>query len=155
VTDWATVFLAAIALATGVMALIQVGVIIYGARLAHRVNKLADRVEREIDPVMGRVTEMSADASRATKLAVAQVERADEMMARLSKRANETMDLAQQVLVVPAQRGLALFDSLREAFSSKPKPKPAPEKAPEQAADTAAAPAAEPPSENDDALFVG
>ena len=144
-TDWATVFLAAIALATGVMALIQVGVIIYGARLAHRVNKLADRVEREIDPVMGRVTEMSADASRATKLAVAQVERADEMMARLSQRADETMDLAQQVLVVPAQRGLALFDSLREAFSSKPKP------APEKAADTAAAPAAE----NDDALFVG
>ena len=123
-TDWATVFLAAIALATGVMALIQVGVIIYGARLAHRVNKLADRVEREIDPVMGRVTEMSADASRATKLAVAQVERADEMMSRLSKRADETMDLAQQVLVVPAQRGLALFDSLREAFSSKTKSAP-------------------------------
>ena len=152
-TDWATVFLAAIALATGVMALIQVGVIIYGARLAHRVSKLADRVEREIDPVMGRVTEMSADASRATKLAVAQVERADEMMARLSKRADETMDLAQQVLVVPAQRGLALFDSLREAFSSKTKS--APEKASENAADTAAVPAAEPPSENDDALFVG
>ena len=75
------------------------------------------------------------------------------MMARLSKRADETMDLAQQVLVVPAQRGLALFDSLREAFSSKTKS--APEKASENAADTAAVPAAEPPSENDDALFVG
>lgn len=147
-TDWATVFLGAIALATGVMALIQIGVIIYGARLAQRVNKLADRVEREIDPVMGRVTEMSADAGRATKLAVAQVERADEMMARLSKRADETMDLAQQVLVVPAQRGLAVFESLREAFSSKSAP------APEEAADPAAAPAA-PAADNDDALFVG
>ncbi|MDA1093071.1 MAG: hypothetical protein O3A25_07360 [Acidobacteria bacterium] len=140
-------FLGAIAVATGVMALIQIGVIIYGARLAHRVNKLADRLERNIDPVMGRVTEMSADASRVTKLAVAQVERADEMMARLSKRADETMDLAQQVLVVPAQRGLALVDALRAIFSSK--------------ADAAAEPqeetASEPnkPGEGDESLFVG
>jgi hypothetical protein len=131
------------------MAVIQIGVIIYGASLAQRVNKLADRVEREIDPVMGRVTEISEDAKRATKLAVAQVERADEMMARMSKRADETMDLAQQVLVVPAQRGLALFEGLREAFSSKPDPPPEP--APEDPADPAATPAAE----NDDALFVG
>jgi hypothetical protein len=145
-TDWSTVFLAAIAVATGVMAMIQIGVIIYGARLAHRVNKLADRLEREIDPVIGRVTEMSADASRATKLAVAQVERADEMMARLSRRADEMMDLAQQVLVVPAQRGLALVDSLRAIFSSKAEPSP------EDGADTATASTTE---EGDEPLFVG
>ncbi len=145
-TDWPTVFLAAIAAATVVMALIQIGVIIYGARLARRVSKLADRVEREIDPVMGRVNEISADASRATKLAVAQVERADEMMARLSQRTEETLDLAQQLLVVPARRGLALFDGLRAIFSSPPEP-------PAEGDHPDAASAAS--SDADEALFVG
>jgi hypothetical protein len=146
VTDWPTVFLAAIAVATGVMALVQIGVIIYGARLAWRVTKLADRVERQLDPVMGKVTQISADASRATKLAAAQVERADEMMSRLSRRADETLDLAQQVLVVPAQRGLALVDSLRAIFSPPPEPSP-------QGADTDTA--TEASSDKDEALFVG
>ena len=145
-TDWSTVFLAAIAVATGVMALVQIGVIIYGARLAWRVTKLADRVERQLDPVMDKVTQMSADASRATKLAVAQVERADEMMSRLSRRADETLDLAQQVLVVPAQRGLALIDSLRAIFSPPSEPSP-------QGADTDTA--SEASSDKDEALFVG
>jgi len=146
VTDWPAVFLAAIAVATGTMALIQIGVIIYGARLAWRVTKLADRVERQLDPVMDKVTQMSADGSRATKLAVAQVERADEMMSRLSRRADETLDLAQQVLVVPAQRGLALIDSLRAIFSPPSEPSP-------QGADTDTA--SEASSDKDEALFVG
>ncbi len=145
-TDWPAVFLAAIAVATGTMALIQIGVIIYGARLAWRVTKLADRVERQLDPVMDKVTQMSADASRATKLAVAQVERADEMMSRLSRRADETLDLAQQVLVVPAQRGLALIDSLRAIFSPPSEPSA-------QGADTDTA--SEASSDKDEALFVG
>ena len=145
-TDWPAVFLAAIAVATGTMALIQIGVIIYGARLAWRVTKLADRMERQLDPVMDKVTQMSADASRATKLAVAQVERADEMMSRLSRRADETLDLAQQVLVVPAQRGLALIDSLRAIFSPPSEPSP-------QGADTDTA--SEASSDKDEALFVG
>ena len=145
-TDWPAVFLAAIAVATGTMALIQIGVIMYGARLAWRVTKLADRVERQLDPVMDKVTQMSADASRATKLAVAQVERADEMMSRLSRRADETLDLAQQVLVVPAQRGLALIDSLRAIFSPPSEPSP-------QGADTDTA--SEASSDKDEALFVG
>lgn len=117
-TDWPTLFLAAIAAATGVMALIQIGVVIYGARLARRVNRLADRVEREIDPFLGKVQEMSDDATRATKLAVAQVERADQLMAQLARRAEATLDVVQQVIITPARRGLALIEGLRAMFSS-------------------------------------
>ena len=95
---------------------------------------------------MGKVTQITADASRATKLATAQVERADEMMSRLSRRADETLDLAQQVLVVPAQRGLALIDSLRAIFSPPSEPSP-------QGADTDTA--SEASSDKDEALFVG
>ena len=140
-SDWPTLFLAAIAAATGVMALIQIGVIIYGARLARRVNRLADRVEREIDPFMGKVQEMSNDATRATKLAVAQIERADQLMATLARRSEETLDVAQQVLVAPARQGLALIEGLRAMFSSVRQAAPR--------SDDAKA------TEEDEALFIG
>ena len=60
--------------------------------------------------------------------------------------ADETLDLAQQVLVVPAQRGLALIDSLRAIFSPPSEPSP-------QGADTDTA--SEASSDKDEALFVG
>ncbi len=140
--DWPTLFLAAIAAATGVMALIQIGVIVYAARLARRVNRLADRVEREIDPFLGKVHEMSNDAARATKLAVAQVERADQLMAQLARRSEETLDMAQRVLIEPARRGLALIEGLRAMFSSI-------RERPEPRSDDAKS------TEEDEALFIG
>jgi hypothetical protein len=142
VTEWPTLFLAAIAAATGVMALIQVCALIYGARLARRVNRLADRVEREIDPFMGKVQDISSDATRVTKLAVAQVERADQLMAQLARRVEATLDVAQDVLIAPARRGLALIEGLRAMFSSVRKPgKP-------RSDDTKS-------TEEDEALFIG
>ena len=141
-SEWSTLFLAAIAAATGVMALIQIGVVIYGARLARRVTRLADRVEREIDPFLGKVQEMSNDATRATKLAVAQVERADQLMAQLARRAEATLDVVQDVLVAPARRGLALIEGLRAMFSSVRKP------AERRSDDTES-------TEEDEALFIG
>ena len=141
-SDWPTLFLAAIAAATGAMALIQIGVVIYGARLARRVNRLADRVEREIDPFMGKVQEMSSDATRATKLAVAQVERADQLMATLARRSEETLDVAQRVLVAPARQGLALIEGLRALFSSM-------RRQAEPRSDDAKS------AEEDEALFIG
>ena len=141
-TEWPTLFLAAIAAATGVMALIQIGVVIYGARLARRVNRLADRVERDIDPFLGKVQEMSDDATRATKLAVAQVERADQLMAQLARRAEATFDVVEQVLITPARRGLALIEGLRAMFSSVR------QQAEPRSDDTKT-------TEEDEALFVG
>lgn len=120
--EWPTLFLAVIATSTGVMALIQIGVIIYGARLARRLNRLADRIERDVDPFLGRAHEMSADAARATRLAVAQVERADELMTRVACRAEELLDVAQHVVVEPARQGLALIDALRAMFSHETQP---------------------------------
>ena len=143
-TEWPTLFLAAIAAATGVMALIQVCALIYGARLARRVNRLADRVEREIDPFMGKVQDISSDAARVTKLAVAQVERGDQLMAQLARRAEAILDMAEQVLVEPARRGLALIEALRAMFSSvseRDEPRSDETKATE--------------TEEDEALFIG
>ena len=43
-TDWSAVFLGVIALAVSVMAAIQVGIVVYGAKLARRVDALATQV---------------------------------------------------------------------------------------------------------------
>ena len=140
--DWSMIALGVIAMSTGVMALIQIGACIYGAQLARRVNRLADRVEREIDPLMAKVQEMSSDATRATKLAAAQVERADQLTSRLSRRVEETLDVAQQVLVAPARQALALLDGIRAALSRRDPPRPA-------------EPDAAPAKDENDALFIG
>ncbi len=119
-TDWPTLLLAVVAVSTGIMALVQIGMIIYGARLARRVDRVVDRVEQEIGPVLGKVQEISADAARATKLAVTQVERLDQVMARLARRVEETLDVAK-VIVTPARLGLGLLDGLRAIFSADSK----------------------------------
>jgi len=123
VSDWSTVFLAVIAVATGVMALVQIGAVISVLRLVRRVSRLVERINREIDPLLGKVQEMSDDAARATKLAVGQVERADDLMAGLAQRAEETLDIAQQLLLTPVRQGLSFIDGLRTIFSSRPEPK--------------------------------
>ena len=118
--DWPVLLLAVIAVSTGIMALVQIGMIIYGARLARRVDRVVDRVEQEIGPVLGKVQEIGADAARATKLAVAQVERLDQVMARLARRVEETVDAAK-VIVTPARLGLGLLDGLRAIFTADSK----------------------------------
>ncbi len=111
--DAPTFLLGAIAVATMVMALVQVGMIIYGARVARRVNRLVDVVEREIQPVVERVNTMSEDAARASSLAVAQVERVDRVFAQLTARLDEVMHAAQDAVVEPVRHGAALVEALR------------------------------------------
>ena len=108
-----TFLLGAIATATMVMAAVQVGVIIYGARLARRVNRLVTLIEQDIQPMVKRMQSMSGDVARATSLAVAQVERADKIFSQAAGRLEHLMTIAQDALVEPARQGLALFQGLR------------------------------------------
>ena len=120
--DAPTLLLGAIAVATMVMAIIQVGMIIYGARLARRVNRLVDVVEREIQPVMQRVNTLSDDAVRASSLAVAQVERVDRTFAQLTARLDEVMNAAQDAMVEPVRYGVALLHGLRVGMAAMRRP---------------------------------
>lgn len=108
-----TFLLGAIATATMVMAAVQVGVIIYGARLARRVGRLVTLVEQDIQPMVERMQSMSGDAARVTSLAVAQVERADKIFSQAAERLEHLMTVAQDALVDPVRQGLALFQGLR------------------------------------------
>ena len=142
--EMSTLFLGAIALATLVMAVVQMCMIIYGARLAQRVSRLVDQVEQEIKPALNRVNAMSGDMNRATSLAVAQLERVDQLLGQFSGRADHLMTLAQDALVAPVRQGVALLQGMRAALAAL-----------RSVVGGAPSEAAEPVGDDEEALFIG
>ncbi|HXE79711.1 MAG TPA: hypothetical protein VNK41_03100 [Vicinamibacterales bacterium] len=117
-TDWSPVFLGVIAASVLVMAVLQIGMAVYGARLAQRVVRVVDRVEQETGPLFAHLQSIGADAARASALAAAQVERADQLFADLSRRIEETSALVQTAIVQPAREGVAVVAGLRAALAA-------------------------------------
>ena len=108
--------LGVIAAATVVIAVLQVGFLAYWIRLARRIDRVVEVVERDIRPTLGRVDAISADAARAAALAVAQVERVDKVVARLAVEAEGAMTSARDSVVEPVRQGGAFLVGLRAAL---------------------------------------
>lgn len=117
-SGWSTLLLGVIAAATMVMAVVQVGVIVYAMRLARRVDRLSDLIERDITPVLANVNAISASAARAASVAVAQMERMDRLFADLVQRVDETVSLIQGVVLVPAREGRAVLAAITAAIAA-------------------------------------
>jgi hypothetical protein len=134
-------FLGVIAAAVVIMAAIQVTAVVYAARAARRIDRLAERFEQDMRPIVASLQTVTADAARATTLAAMQVERADRLFADLSQRIEQTLASLQEALVTPAKDGLAWLAGLKavlaafEEFRRPPRPRSA--------------------TEDDDALFIG
>lgn len=140
-SDWSTVFLGVIAVATLLMALLQVGAVVAVARVVKRVDRLATEVRGEIRPLIARAQDIAEDASRAASLAAAQVERVDAMMADMTRRVDETATVLQRAIVGPAREGVAVLAALRAGFAAL--------------RGTRQAPSAGSRFEEEDALFIG
>jgi hypothetical protein len=108
-----TFFLGLIAVATVVMAVVQVGLIVVVVRLARRVDALSTQVEREIGPLAAKLALVADNLQHATGLAAVQIERLDRLVAGASKRADETLTLVQGAVVGPLREGLAVVAALR------------------------------------------
>jgi len=118
VTERTQVFLGIIAVATFLIALVQVGLILAAGMLARRIGRLADEVEREIKPFFAHLNAISRDASRAASLATAQVERADRLFADVAGRVEQAMNAVQGSLGAPAREGRAFLSALRAAMEA-------------------------------------
>ncbi len=116
--DWAPVFLGVIAVATLVMAAIQVGAIVYGARAAQRIEQMLGRFETDLRPVLERARQVSEDAAKMSALAAVQVERVDQVFQDLSSRIDETALTIQRAVVTPAREGAALFAAVRATVAA-------------------------------------
>jgi hypothetical protein len=118
VSDWTPVFVGIIAVSVLTMAVIQVGALIFGARLARRVLRLTERVEQQLDPLFVQLQTVGAEAARASALAAQQVERADRLFADMSQRLEQTAAVVQSAVVTPARESLAVMAGLKAAIAS-------------------------------------
>ncbi len=125
-SEWTDVWLGLIAAATVTMALLQVGVLVAGALMARKASRIAQRLERDVQPLIDRVNTMSADAVRISALATQQAERADQLFADVTRRVDYTLGVVQNAVVAPAREGMAVVSALRAAldvFRRRPEPR--------------------------------
>jgi precorrin-6B methylase 2 len=110
-------FLGIIAVAVLVMAVIQVAAVVFAMSAARRFGQAADRLERDLRPVVANLQTLTAEAARVTTLAAAQVERADRMFVDLGRRVDQVMASVPNLLG-PAGRGLAFLNGLKAALAA-------------------------------------
>jgi hypothetical protein len=135
-------FLGIIALAVLVMAAIQVAAVVLAARTARRVDRLADRLEQDLRPIVNNLRTATAEAARASSLAAGQLERADRLFTDLGNRVDGILTSVQETLIAPAREGFAWLTGLKAALAAFR----------ELRENTEARPA---PVDEDDALFIG
>ncbi len=117
-SDTAELLLGVIAVAVAVMALIQVGLIVAGLRVARRVERIASEIEGGVKPLIANLTTLSSEASRAANIAAAQAERFDRLFADVSGRIDQTVAVAQQFVSGPAREGIAIVAGIRAALGA-------------------------------------
>ena len=113
---WSEVFLGLIALATMTTAIMQVCVLIVAGRMAKRMERLVDRIDRELTPTFGHINAIGREASRAVALATTQVERVEQLISDLAQRVEEIVATIQNTISVPAREGKAVLNALRAAL---------------------------------------
>jgi hypothetical protein len=115
-STWSEVFLGVIAAATLATAIAQVGIFIVAGLLARRLDRLATEIHGELRPIFSHLDAIGRDASRATALAAAQVERVDRICGDLVQRIDEAAGAFQAGLAAPVREGRAMLSGLRAAF---------------------------------------
>ena len=117
-SGWSEVFLGVIAVATLATAVVQIAVLVAASVLAKRIERLANRVERDLGPILASVNAIGKDAARAASLATAQVERVDRLFGDAAQRLDTTLGAIQTAAAVPAREGAALMSGLRAALET-------------------------------------
>ena len=122
-SEWAGIFLGIIAVATLVMALIQVGAIIAVLKIAKQAQDVAKQaqdvlssVHRDVKPLLARANEIADEASKTATITTAQAEKVDKMVTDLTRRVDETSTLVQQAIITPAREGIAIVAAIKASL---------------------------------------
>ncbi len=115
---WSDLSLGVIAVATLIMALIQVGAIIAALRLARQAQQVIQSVQQDVRPLIARANAMADEASRTIGLATAQAQKVDRLVTDLSRRVDETAGVLQEAIITPAREGLAIVAALKAGLGA-------------------------------------
>jgi hypothetical protein len=118
VNTWATVFLGVIAVATLTTAILQVVLLVAATNLVRRITRFVDFIEVEVKPIIAQVDAIARDASRAANLALAQVERADELLSNAMRRVEQTLATVHSLVVGALREGNALMMGFRALLAA-------------------------------------
>ena len=118
INGWSDVFLGVIAVATLVMALIQIGAIIAALRLSRQAQQMIQSVQQDVRPLIARAHAIAEEASRTVALATAQAQKVDRLITDVSRRVDETAGVLQEAIITPAREGLALVAALKAGLGA-------------------------------------
>jgi len=116
VNDWNQVFLGVIAVATALMAIVQVGAIVVLARVAVQVQGILAIIQTDIRPLIARANVIAEEASKTATLATAQAQKIDRLLTDLTRRVDETAAVIQQAIITPAREGMAIIAAIKAGF---------------------------------------
>jgi len=116
--SWNEIFLGIIAGATLVTALIQVGAVVALLRLARQAQDTIAEVQREVKPLIAKVTSVAEEASRTASIATVQAQKIDRLITDLAVRVDETAGVVQQAIITPAREGLAVVAALKAGLGA-------------------------------------
>ena len=114
----AEVLLGVIAVATLVMAAVQVGLVIVAVRLARQVQGLQASFRGEIQPLILNLSAASNNVVRVTEVAVAQIQRVDRLFGDVAHRVDDATRLVQSTLLAPLREGRALLAAAAAALGA-------------------------------------
>ena len=112
------VFLGVIAVATLVMALIQVCLVIAGIIAVKRMHEMMLRVENSLKPVLAHVDDLVMDATASVAAVRVQIDRVEQQAVQVLKRTDQAVQRVQDYLVAPAREGMALAAGARAVFGA-------------------------------------
>jgi hypothetical protein len=113
VSDWQLIWLAVIAIAVTVMAVVQIAVLVALSRSAKQVSDTVQQIRQEVLPLADKANRIADDAGRAVALALAQIERLDRTLSVTTQRVDETLSVVQGALTEPIRQGAAVVSALR------------------------------------------
>ena len=116
--DWNQLFLGIVAVATALMALVQVYAIIVLARVAGRVSEMAATLHHDVRPLIARATLIADEAQRTATLATAQAQKIDRLVTDLTRRVDETSAVIQHAIITPAREGMAVWAAVKAGLAA-------------------------------------
>jgi hypothetical protein len=99
--SWGVFFLGVIALAALLQAGFLVGLVVFGMRLARRMDVLQQRLDRDITPALDNFTRVSRAAAEIADLATLQARRVDLLLVDTIEKIEGATTAIQQLVIGP------------------------------------------------------